>query len=167
MTTKACFRPELSPSIISMSLEITPLSTEKRCCPPCFTVLRSTDRRRAFTFRLATCLHNFVAPFLIFTDTFSVSALCPGLRRRDKRRVKYKEFLLLMCSTSNWKYTNLVKKQPTIFTCGGSSQVYKCPMFFFTVNEWTFWSAVQTLISQWGWPIMDIWISWIFGYQGY
>ena len=30
-----------------------------------------------------------------------------------------------------------------------SSQVYKCPMFFFfSINEWTFWSAVQTLVSQ-------------------
>ena len=29
-----------------------------------------------------------------------------------------------------------------------SSQVYKCPMFFFMGNEWTFWLAVQTLVSQ-------------------
>ena len=29
-----------------------------------------------------------------------------------------------------------------------SSQVYKCPMFKFIINEWTFWLAVQTLVSQ-------------------
>ena len=28
-----------------------------------------------------------------------------------------------------------------------SSQVYKCPMFF-VGNEWTFWSAVQALVSH-------------------
>ena len=41
-----------------------------------------------------------------------------------------------------------------IFTCGGSSQIYKCPMFSPPVNEWTFWLAVQTLVSQWSWPIL-------------
>ena len=44
--------------------------------------------------------------------------------------------------------TAVVAAQGSFYLRRSSSQVYKCPMFDSPVNEWTFWLAVQTLVSQ-------------------
>ena len=61
----------------------------------------------------------------------------------------------------------------SIFTCGGSSQVYKCPMFLLLLQRMDFLVSITNIsisvrLAHHGYlDIMDIRISGILGYQGY